>query len=308
MAAVAVKVRPCCIHGRLRALQRELHRVIGDRVDFLPEFRDFRLGRVAGLQHMRGEARDVVRSRRGQLCLGRVTIFDFADCRGNGIPGFMRLDLDGRSIGPRVGHRMPAVSVRLAFDELRAAAAADVLESATRRFAHLHHVHPIDLFGGNVVGSGALVDLRHGRMPVDFGADRIVIVFAHKEYRQAPKCRHVQRLMERALVDRAVAEETDDCFGTPAHGHGICNPDRDGATLAHDRVSTHEAPFGVEHVHGPPHAAARSIRAAEQLGHDVARRSASHDCVRVLAIGADDVIGRSGRVDDPRTDRLLAGV
>ena len=48
--------------------------------------------------------------------------------------------------------------------------------------------------------------------------------------------------------------------------------------------------------------------AAEQLGHDFASRRSAHQGMRVLAIGADDVIGRPGRVDDARADRLLARI
>ena len=114
--------------------------------------------------------------------------------------------------------------------------------------------------------------------------------------------------MERALVDGSVAEKADHRLRKTPHCHGVGDAQGDRAGLADDGVSAHEAPLAVEHVHRAAHPAAHAGRTAEQLGHDVASRRSARQSMRVLAIGADDVIGRPGRVDDARTDRLLAGV
>ena len=79
-------------------------------------------------------------------------------------------------------------------------------------------------------------------------------------------------------------------------------------TASDDGVSAHEAPLTVEHVHRAAHSAAYAVDAAEQLGHDIASRRSAHQSMCMLAIGADDVIGRPGRVDDARADRLLAWI
>ena len=69
----------------------------------------------------------------GKLGLRRVAVFHLADRGGDGIPRLVGLDFDGRPVGSRVGHRMAAIAVGLAFDELRPAARADAFECAPRR-------------------------------------------------------------------------------------------------------------------------------------------------------------------------------
>ena len=47
---------------------------------------------------------------------------------------------------------------------------------------------------------------------------------------------------------------------------------------------------------------------AKEFGHDGARRDAAHQGMHVLAVGADDVIGQLGRVQDADGHRLLARI
>jgi len=135
-----------------------------------------------------------------------------------------------------------------------------------------------------------------------------VIVFADEEQRQPPQAGHVQRFVEGALVDGPVAEKADHGFRKMAHRDGIGEAESDRIGFADDGISAHEAPLAVEQVHGAAHAAAHAAGAAEQLRHDFASRRSAYQGVRVLAIGADDVIGRFGRVDDARANRLLARI
>ena len=180
--------------------------------------------------------------------------------------------------------------------------------ACVRRVIDLEHVHAVDLFGRNVVGGDALVDFGHGGMAMNLGADGVVVVLADEQDRQPPKRRHVERFVERALVHRAVAEEADHHFGQAAHRDRIGDADRDRAGFADDRVAAHEAALAIEHMHRAAHAAAHAGRAAEQLGHDLARRRAAHQRMGVLAISADDVVGRAGGVDHAGGDGFLAGI
>ena len=114
--------------------------------------------------------------------------------------------------------------------------------------------------------------------------------------------------MERALVYRAVAQETDHHLGQAAHRDRISDADCDWAGFADDRIAAHKAALMIEHMHGAAHTFAHTSRAAEQFGHDLARRRAAHQRMGMLAVSADDIIGRSGGVDHAGGDGLLAGI
>ena len=141
---------------------------------------------------------------------------------------------------------------------------------------------------------------------MNFGADCVMIVLAYEEQREPPQAGHVERFMKRTLIHGAIAKEADHRFGAFAHRHSISDADCDRVALANDGISTHEAPLGIEHVHGAAHAAAHAIGASEELRHDVARRRSTNESMRVFAIGADDIIGRPRRIDDACADCLLA--
>lgn len=54
---------------------------------------------------------------------------------------------------------MAAVTIGLAFEELRPAAAPDALERLLGSVVDLEHVHAVDFLRRNVVGGNALVEL-----------------------------------------------------------------------------------------------------------------------------------------------------
>ena len=114
--------------------------------------------------------------------------------------------------------------------------------------------------------------------------------------------------MERALVHRTVAQEADHHLGQAAHRDRISDADGDRAGFADDRIAAHEAALAIEHMHRAAHTFAHARRAAEQLRHDLARRRAAHQRMGMLAVSADDVIGRAGGVDHAGGDGLLAGI
>jgi len=128
---------------------------------------------MTGIHHVRHKLSHVVRAGRGEFGLGRIAEFDFADCCGNRIPGFVSFDLDGGSVGTRVRHRMAPVTVRFTFEKLRTTTRVDAFDGAPRRFVDFKHVCPVDPLRGDVIGCGALVDLNDCRMPVYLRANRI---------------------------------------------------------------------------------------------------------------------------------------
>ena len=114
--------------------------------------------------------------------------------------------------------------------------------------------------------------------------------------------------MEGALVHGTIAEEADDALRQVAHGNRISDANRDRAGFADDRIAAHEAALAVEHMHRAAHAAGHAVGAAEKLGHHLSRRHATHQRMGVLAIGADDIIGRAGGVNHACSDGFLAGI
>ena len=78
------------------------------------------------------------------------------------------LDLDRRTIGARIGHRVPTIAVGFALDELRTAAAPDAIERMLGRVIDLEYVHAIDLFRRDVVGGCTLVAPRAPRNGGEF--------------------------------------------------------------------------------------------------------------------------------------------
>ena len=167
---------------------------------------------MLAVDQMIGEQLDIVRSDRRQFVGGGVADFEFPRSDGQRIVDLEGLQLDGRPGRSGIGHRVAAIAVGLALDELRSAAAANAIERLLGRGMDLEYVHAIDLFRRDIVGGNALEHLWHRRMTVNLGADRIVVVFADEQDRQVPKTGHVQRLVESALIDGPVAEEANDSF------------------------------------------------------------------------------------------------
>ena len=81
----------------------------------------------------------------------------------------------------------------------------------------------------------------------------------------------VQRLVERALGHRAVAEEADDDLVAALVLDGEAHAGRERQVAAHDAVAAEEVRRLVEQVHRAALALRAARRAAEQLGHDPPR-------------------------------------
>ena len=77
---------------------------------------------------------------------------------------------------------------------------------------------------------------------------------------------------------------------------------------AHDTVPAHEPLPGVEEVHRAALAAGAPRRLAEQLRHHRGGGDAAHQRLAVLAVGADNVVIVTERVERPHGDGFLPDV
>ena len=115
---------------------------------------------------------------------------------------------------------------------------------------HRPHVHAVDLEARNTEGDAALREIGFGRRADDRRAHRVAIVLDHVDHRQLPQRRHVEALIDLALVGRAVAEEgqADIVVAAIAVGEGEPGAERD--LRADDAMAAVEVLFLGEHVHG----------------------------------------------------------
>ena len=111
--------------------------------------------------------------------------------------------------------------------------------------------------------------------------------------------------MKLALVDRTVAQETEDNIVVLAVAGSECQTDGDGHLGAHDGVAAHETSVRVEEVQGAA-SGARGLSA--QLGHGELGVHTFGQSVAVVAVVADDVIGVTERGDGPDGHGLLARI
>ena len=119
------------------------------------------------------------------------------------------LDLFLRAVLARVGHRVAAVAVGLGLDQRRPLLLARAVDGLAQRVAHGQQVHAVDVAAGDAVGGAALVEVLDRGRAVEGGAHAVAVVLDDVDDRQVPQRAHVQRLVEGALVDGAVAEEAE---------------------------------------------------------------------------------------------------
>src|SRR5262249_46030928 len=139
-------------------------------------------------------------------------------------------------------------------------------------------------------------------------AHSVEIVLADEDYRQLPERGHVERLVERALRQRAIAKESTYDLGLFLVGNGEAEPDRERQAAADDRIAAHEAQVRIEQMHRAPAAVRDAALLAEQLSHHLACRRALGEAMAMLAIGRDHVILVVEGEDRTDRDRFLAGV
>jgi hypothetical protein len=136
--------------------------------------------------------------------------------------------------------------------------------------------------------------------------DVVAVVLHHVDDRQLPQRRDVERLVERALLGRAVAEEAQHHLALPGDLRGVGGPGRLRYPLPHDAGGAEEAPRHVGEVHRPAVAPAQSGPLAEDLGHHRIGIRAEDDRVAVAAVGGEDLVAGPQGGQGPDDRRLSA--
>ena len=138
---------------------------------------------------------------------------------------------------------------------------------------------------------------------LDLRVRLVVVVLHHEDDRQLPERGDVERLVERALLRRAVAEEREHDLPLPADlgRPGDAGGMRDA--LADDSRGPEEAALDVREVHRPAIALADPGLAPVDLRHQRLHVGAERDRVAVAAVGRRELVvrpQRGERADDGR--------
>ena len=202
---------------------------------------------------------------------------------------------------------MTAVTIRLRLDERRAAARARAIDDPHRGRVDRVGVVPVDddrlqAVRGRAIGGRML----HRRHLADRRVLHVEVVLADEDHGQLPHDGQVERLVERADVRGAVAEEADDDLSRLTLLRRPRGAGRDRHVRAHDRVRAHRAVLDAREVHRPALAAADPGRASQQLRHQRAHRRAAEQRVHVPAIRAEDEVVGAERGGEARGDGFLS--
>ena len=116
------------------------------------------------------------------------------------------------------------------------------------------------------------------------------------------------RLVEGAVVDRAVAEvELDDAVG-PLVAQGVGHADAERDVPADDAVAAHQPVLDIEQVHRAALALDQAGALAIELGHHLVGVAAEQEGVGVVAVGGDDLVAFLEGVEKAGGDRFLPDV
>ena len=139
-------------------------------------------------------------------------------------------------------------------------------------------------------------------------AHGVAVVLDDVDYRQVPKSRHVEALVDLALVGSTVAKigERHVVVATVAVGESQTGAERD--LCADDAVAAVKVLFLGEHVHRAALAAGKPAAAAGQLSHDAACTHAASEHMAVITIGGDDLVAFLQRHLHADDDSFLADV
>ncbi len=148
---------------------------------------------------------------------------------------------------------------------------------------------------------------RRGRAPLR-RAHRVLVVLDDEDHRQRPQRRHVEGLVDLALVGRAIAEigEADVLVVPVLVGEG--EPGTQRHVGADDAVPAIELLLLREHVHRAALALGVAALAAGQLGHHALGVHAAGEHVPVVAVSRDALIALDRRRLQPDDHGLLADI
>src|SRR6185437_15877593 len=112
----------------------------------------------------------------------------------------------------------------------------------------------------------------------------------HIDDRELPQLRHVEALIDLALIGGPVAEIGQADIVVAAVAIGECQPRSDRDLRVDNAMATEEAFLNAKHVHRAAFALGIAMAAAGQLRHHAFGVHAAGDHVAVVAIAGDDLI------------------
>jgi len=121
----------------------------------------------------------------------------------------------------------------------------------------------------------------------DGGAHAVQVVLADEQDRGLPERRQVERFVELAFGDRALAKEAGGDIGLVLHLIRQGQAHRQGQVGTDDGVPAVEAGGAIEQVHGAAAAAGAALQLAVHLRHDHVGADPARQGVPVLAVGGD---------------------
>src|SRR5262249_24792329 len=195
-----------------------------------------------------------------------------------------------------------------ALDERRPTAGAGPRDRFAGDAVDFKHIVAVELKAGNAVHGAALADARiaagvgEGHLGGEF------VVLANEQYRQLPDAGHIQSFVESAVVDRAVAEESDCNTAGSQQLRAVAAAACLQYAWPDDAAGPHHADLRREQVHAAAAAARTAGGPAEQLGHELARRQSLAQCVPVATVRAEDDIILGEMSTHSGRDRLLTDV
>ena len=185
---------------------------------------------------------------------------------------------------------MAAIAVGHHFENGRALAGAAPGDRLVARRLDRAHVHAVDLLARNVERQAALGEIGLRRGARHRGAHGVAVVLDDVDHRQLPQLRHVEALVDLALVGRAVAEigQADAVVAAIFVGEG--EPGADRNRRADDAVPAVEILLAGEHVHRAALALGIAAAPAGQFRHHAFRVHAAGQHVAVIAIAGDHLV------------------
>src|SRR6185437_7144119 len=224
----------------LRELGRLVHHLADRAVDFLELF----VGRVGTLEQPLAHELD------------RIAMLSHV------------LHLLARPVLSGVRHGMAAIAIGAHLEDHGSIARADRCKRPLAGVLDRRDVHAVDPLTLNAEGDPAIIELLgESAGALDRGAHRVMIVLDDIEYGELPQRRHVEALIDLALISRPFAEERD-AHGRAAAifvGEGDAGAER--SRRADDAVAAEEVLLHREHVHRAALALGIAVAAPGELGH-----------------------------------------
>ena len=215
--------------------------------------------------------------------------------------------LRGRAVQLGLTLHVAVVAVGENLDEAGLAVAPHLLDERHHVGVQPHGVAAVEARGLDGVGGSALVDLGHGRVPVDRRELAVAVVLDDHQHGQVEQADDVHGLVEHALVHRAVAgDHHRDVVGRVVVLDAEGRAEREQVARTDDAVGPEHTVRAVGDVHRAAAPAAQPGLLAIHLGHHALQVGALGDDVPVAAVAGIEVVAVAQGAAHGRGHRLLA--